>query len=31
MLQALAYVPKSYVVTAFEELLNSQFYIDNDG
>lgn len=30
MLPALAYVPKSYVVTAFEELLNSQFYIDND-
>lgn len=31
VLPALAYVPKSYVVvTEFEELLNSRFYIDND-
>lgn len=31
MLPALACVPKSYVVvTEFEELLNSRFYIDND-
>jgi len=31
MLPALAYVQKSYaVVTEFEELSNSRFYIDND-
>lgn len=30
MLPALTYVPKSYVVTTFEELLNSQFYINDD-
>lgn len=30
MLPALDYAPKSYLVTAFDELLNSQFYIDND-